>query len=70
MQEGTETVTRRVLVGTWYEFTFPKEKAGTEEYDLEELYDQYWHNRLPEDVEVVEGEVDHEWEDFERTERV
>jgi hypothetical protein len=49
------------ITGETYSFIFPDEKEGTEGYDPEDLYDAYWNDELPEDVEVEENGVDHEW---------
>ena len=51
------------ITGETYTFEFPDEKEGTEGYDPEDLYDAYWNDELPEDVEVEENGVDHEWID-------
>lgn len=47
------------MTGTWYTVDFPDDKN----YNLEELYDQYWMGGLPEDVEISEGDVSHIWRD-------
>lgn len=49
------------ITGETYTFHFPDEKRETEGYDREDLYDAYWNDELPEDVEVEENGVDHEW---------
>ncbi len=56
--------TYRFMTGTWYTIELPDEKVGLPEYDLEELYSQYFafDGDLPDDVEISEDEVDHIWE--------
>ena len=49
------------ITGETYTFHFPDEKRETEGYDPEDLYNAYWNDELPEDVEVEENGVDHEW---------
>ena len=51
------------MSGKWHEVTFPADKAGQEGYDRESIYNAYWDESLPEDVEVEEGELDHIWSD-------
>ena len=55
--------TYKFMTGTWYTIDFPDEKKGSEGYDPEDLYDAFWNDELPEDVEVTESDVDHIWED-------
>jgi len=52
----------RFMTGTWYEINLPDNKVDTEGYLPEELYDAYFDNSLPEDVQVYEVEVDHIWD--------
>ena len=54
--------TYRFMTGTWYEVTLPDNKVDTEGYLQEDLYDAYFDNCLPEDVQVYEVEVDHIWD--------
>lgn len=54
--------TYRFLTGTWYSIDLPDEKVDSEGYDPEDLYDAFWNDELPEDVEVTEVDVDHIWE--------
>ena len=49
------------ITGETYTFHFPDEKREAEGYDPEDLYNAYWNDELPEDVEVEENGVDHEW---------
>jgi hypothetical protein len=49
------------ITGEEYSFEIPDEKVGTEGYDPDELYDAFWDGELPEDVEVEEHGVGHEW---------
>lgn len=51
------------ITGETYTFHFPDEKREAEGYDREDLYNAYWNDELPEDVEVEENGVDHEWID-------
>ena len=51
------------ITGETYTFHFPDEKREAEGYDPEDLYSAYWNDELPEDVEVEENGVDHEWID-------
>ena len=55
--------TYKFMTGTWYEIEIPDEKVGQEGYDPEDLYNAYWDDNLPEDVEIDEIEADHIWED-------
>lgn len=57
-----ETVEIRFLSGQWHTIHIPKSKVGQPGYDPEELYDGYWDGKVPDDVEVVEEDLDHIWE--------
>jgi hypothetical protein len=54
--------TYRFMTGTWYTIELPDEKVDLPEYSPENLYDLYFNDGVPEDVEVSEDEVDHIWE--------
>lgn len=58
-----ETVEIRFLTGTWYTISIPKAKENDPGYSPEELYDAYWNEGIPDDVDISEDEVDHIWED-------
>jgi hypothetical protein len=51
------------ITGETYSFEIPDERVGTKGYDPEELYDAFWFDDLPPDVEVEEHGVSHEWID-------
>ena len=57
------TTTIRFLTGTWYDIVIPTDKVDAEGYSPTELYDAYFNDELPDDVEVNEVEVSHVWED-------
>lgn len=54
--------TYRFLTGTWHKIDLPDDKVDQEGYSPEELYDSFWNDELPEDVEVDEIDVSHIWE--------
>lgn len=47
------------LTGTWYEVHVPV----SIEMDPEDIYDKYWDGELPEEVQVIECDVSHIWDD-------
>lgn len=54
------TTTIRFLTGTWYDIVIPTDKVDTEGYSPTEIYNSYFNDEeLPDDVEVIEGDVDH-----------
>lgn len=55
--------TLRFMTGSWYEIDLPDDKVDTEGYQPEELYNAYFNDELPDDVDVNEVEVSHVWED-------
>lgn len=62
IQVEEETVEMRFLTGTWYTIYVPKSKLDDPGYGPEELYDAYWNEGIPDDVEITEDGVDHVWE--------
>jgi hypothetical protein len=54
--------TYRFMTGTWYEIDLPDDKVDIEGYFPEDLYEAYFDDNLPEDVQVYEVEADHIWE--------
>lgn len=55
--------TYKFMTGTWYSIDLPDDKVDQEGYGPEDLYDAFWNDELPEDVEVTEIDADHIWED-------
>lgn len=52
--------TIRFMTGTWYDIVMPTDKVGTEGYNPNDIYNSYFNDEeLPDDVEVLEGDVDH-----------
>jgi hypothetical protein len=62
LQVQEETVEIRFLSGTWHTISIPKSKVDEPGYAPEELYDAYWNDGVPDDVEVSEDDCDHIWE--------
>lgn len=56
---GVDMTSTAFMTGTWYSVEFPDDKN----YNLEEIYNQYWMGGLPDDVEIFESEVSHIWRD-------
>lgn len=52
-----ETIEIIFCTKQYYSMTLPK----NHNYDLEDLYNKYWWGDLPDDVEVYEQDIDHEW---------
>jgi hypothetical protein len=63
IQTQEETVEIRFLSGQWHTIYIPKSKVDEPGYSPEELYDGYWDGKYPDDVEVIEGDLDHIWEE-------
>ena len=62
IQGEGETVEIRFLSGQWHTIHIPKAQENDPGYSPEELYDAYWNEGIPDDVEVTEEDLDHIWE--------